>query len=210
MPSCARLRPSCVVLGFDGADAKLTEQYMAEGKLPNLARLAKQGGYARLTPTAPACSMRLRMPSMSSRRGQGCEPFKAVQARQPIQSLLIILEVATGSFTGQGRVHSEQLLQALVKLLEGDLDLLRQAQPFGFAGLNIAALGMGVSPVLEGVHHGHVGPEEKHPLQHVAPCPRCLFIGIESAQTRGEIRRRKQFHPHRGHMTGLLRNLSRF
>ncbi len=43
-----------VVLGFDGADAKLTEQYMAEGKLPNLAKLAKQGGYARLAPTVPA------------------------------------------------------------------------------------------------------------------------------------------------------------
>lgn len=43
-----------VVLGFDGADARLTEAMVAEGKLPHLARLAKQGGYARLAPTVPA------------------------------------------------------------------------------------------------------------------------------------------------------------
>ena len=28
-----------VILGFDGADAALVERYMAEGRLPNLARL---------------------------------------------------------------------------------------------------------------------------------------------------------------------------
>ncbi|NOZ77810.1 MAG: hypothetical protein GXP48_01265 [Acidobacteria bacterium] len=43
-----------IILGFDGADAKLTEQWMAEGKLPHLAELAKIGGYARLDPTIPA------------------------------------------------------------------------------------------------------------------------------------------------------------
>ncbi|MCX7894877.1 MAG: alkaline phosphatase family protein [Thermoanaerobaculum sp.] len=43
-----------VVLGFDGADAVLVEQYLAEGKLPHLAELARAGGYARLTPTVPA------------------------------------------------------------------------------------------------------------------------------------------------------------
>ncbi|MFH1177248.1 MAG: alkaline phosphatase family protein, partial [Acidobacteriota bacterium] len=46
--------PRLVVLGFDGADAKLTEELLAEGKLPNLAKLAARGGYARLTPTVPA------------------------------------------------------------------------------------------------------------------------------------------------------------
>ena len=43
-----------IVLGFDGADSRLTEEWMAEGKLPNLERLAKAGGYARLNPTVPA------------------------------------------------------------------------------------------------------------------------------------------------------------
>ena len=43
-----------IILGFDGADARLTEKWMAEGELPNLARLAEAGGYARLNPTVPA------------------------------------------------------------------------------------------------------------------------------------------------------------
>ncbi|MBD3334766.1 MAG: hypothetical protein GF355_04565, partial [Candidatus Eisenbacteria bacterium] len=42
-----------VVLGFDGADARLVEQWMDEGLLPNLARLRDGGGYSRLLPTNP-------------------------------------------------------------------------------------------------------------------------------------------------------------
>ncbi len=43
-----------IILGFDGADARLTERWMAAGDLPHLAALAKNGGYARLDPTVPA------------------------------------------------------------------------------------------------------------------------------------------------------------
>jgi predicted AlkP superfamily phosphohydrolase/phosphomutase len=43
-----------VVLGFDGADARLTEQYMNEGLLPNLARLRDEGTFAPLGTTTPA------------------------------------------------------------------------------------------------------------------------------------------------------------
>ncbi len=43
-----------IVLGFDGVDAKLTEELLRDGKLPNLAALAEAGGYARLAPTTPA------------------------------------------------------------------------------------------------------------------------------------------------------------
>ncbi len=45
-----------IVLGFDGADAGLVERYMDEGRLPNLARLRKEGTYARLGTTNPAQS----------------------------------------------------------------------------------------------------------------------------------------------------------
>jgi len=41
------------VLGFDGADAHLTEKFMAEGRLPNLSRLRAQGCYAPLGTTTP-------------------------------------------------------------------------------------------------------------------------------------------------------------
>jgi predicted AlkP superfamily phosphohydrolase/phosphomutase len=45
--------PKLVVLGFDGADAHLTEEYMDEGYLPNLARLRETGTYSRLGTTTP-------------------------------------------------------------------------------------------------------------------------------------------------------------
>lgn len=42
-----------VFLGFEGMDAAATEALMAQGKLPNLARLAEQGSYRRLRTTVP-------------------------------------------------------------------------------------------------------------------------------------------------------------
>ncbi|HKB08045.1 MAG TPA: alkaline phosphatase family protein [Candidatus Polarisedimenticolia bacterium] len=42
-----------VILGFDGADAGLVEQYMAEGRLPHLKTLRDGGFYAPLLPTNP-------------------------------------------------------------------------------------------------------------------------------------------------------------
>jgi predicted AlkP superfamily phosphohydrolase/phosphomutase len=43
-----------VFIGFDGQDATITEQMMAEGKLPNLSRLAGRGSYRRLRTTFPS------------------------------------------------------------------------------------------------------------------------------------------------------------
>lgn len=48
--------PRTVVLGFDGAAADRVEKLMADGKLPNLAALAKRGGYSRLATSNPAQS----------------------------------------------------------------------------------------------------------------------------------------------------------
>ncbi|MGD1009061.1 MAG: alkaline phosphatase family protein [Candidatus Aminicenantales bacterium] len=45
-----------VILGLDGMEPTLAEKFMAEGKLPNLARLRKDGTYARLRTTTPAIS----------------------------------------------------------------------------------------------------------------------------------------------------------
>jgi predicted AlkP superfamily phosphohydrolase/phosphomutase len=45
-----------VILGLDGLEPTLAEKFMAEGKLPNLARLKKEGSYARLRTTTPAIS----------------------------------------------------------------------------------------------------------------------------------------------------------
>lgn len=45
--------PKVVVLGFDGADPSLVRRYMAEGAMPNFARLEKQGGFQDLRVTNP-------------------------------------------------------------------------------------------------------------------------------------------------------------
>jgi predicted AlkP superfamily phosphohydrolase/phosphomutase len=48
------LAEKVIVLGFDGVDARYTERWMNEGKLPNLARLRATGTFRPLRPTVPA------------------------------------------------------------------------------------------------------------------------------------------------------------
>src|SRR6266849_9233862 len=43
-----------IVIGFDGADAHYTEQWMNDGKLPNMAKLRAAGTFRPLRPTVPA------------------------------------------------------------------------------------------------------------------------------------------------------------
>ena len=45
-----------VILGLDGMEPSLAEKFMAEGKLPNLARLKKEGAYSKLETTIPSIS----------------------------------------------------------------------------------------------------------------------------------------------------------
>src|SRR5437763_3449254 len=53
-PAVALARQKVIVVGFDGVDARYTERWMNEGKLPNLARLRAEGTFRPLRPTVPA------------------------------------------------------------------------------------------------------------------------------------------------------------
>src|SRR5438045_8472524 len=53
-PVTACASQKVIVLGFDGVDARYTEKWMNEGKLPNLARLRAPGTFRPLRPTVPA------------------------------------------------------------------------------------------------------------------------------------------------------------
>lgn len=53
-PLAAEAPKKMIILGFDGADAKLTEKWMDEGKLPNLAKLRAEGTFSHLRPTIPS------------------------------------------------------------------------------------------------------------------------------------------------------------
>src|SRR5712691_797806 len=52
--SASAAQQKVIVLGFDGVDARYTERWMNEGKLPNLARLRAIGTFRPLRPTLPA------------------------------------------------------------------------------------------------------------------------------------------------------------
>lgn len=60
-----------VVVGLDGQDPELTDQFLAEGLLPNFEKLRSQGGYVRLDTTLPAES-----PVAWSSFQTGCNPGK--------------------------------------------------------------------------------------------------------------------------------------
>ena len=49
----AEAKPKVVIIGFDGADARLVERWMDEGQLPNLAALREDGTFSPLQPTNP-------------------------------------------------------------------------------------------------------------------------------------------------------------
>src|SRR5437660_4987430 len=53
-PIAAASEQKVIVLGFDGVDARYTEQWKNEGKLPNLAKLRAAGTFRPLLPTTPA------------------------------------------------------------------------------------------------------------------------------------------------------------
>src|SRR3954470_7946910 len=54
VPLAALAKEKVIVLGFDGVDARYTEQWMNEGKLPNLAKLRAQGTFRPRRQTVPA------------------------------------------------------------------------------------------------------------------------------------------------------------
>src|SRR2546423_11637892 len=54
LPTLRAAQQKVIVLGFDGVDAKYTERWMNEGRLPNLARLRDMGTFRPLRPTLPA------------------------------------------------------------------------------------------------------------------------------------------------------------
>jgi len=60
-----------VIVGLDGLEPSLAEKFMAEGKLPHLSLLKKDGTYTRLQTTTPAIS-----PVAWSSFMTGCEPSK--------------------------------------------------------------------------------------------------------------------------------------
>ncbi|MBN2561198.1 MAG: alkaline phosphatase family protein [Phycisphaerae bacterium] len=113
-----------VVLGLDGMEPTLTEKYMAEGKLPNLAKLAEQGTYKRLGTTLPPLT-----PVAWSTFLTGCNPgkhnifdFLTVDRRHYLPELSSV-------YVG-GTTKTLKLGKYLIPLGKPDIRMLRKGKPF--------------------------------------------------------------------------------
>jgi predicted AlkP superfamily phosphohydrolase/phosphomutase len=113
-----------IVVGLDGQDPRLTDRFMAEGRLPNFAKLKDQGTYSRLKTTFPSIS-----PVAWSSFATGTQPGKHnifdfldrdIRTYLPIISSTRIGEVAKFLKLGKWRIP----------LGKPEITLLRKSKPF--------------------------------------------------------------------------------
>ncbi len=119
----ARVR-KIIFLGLDGLDPRLTERWMAEGKLPNLARIAASGSYSRLRTTFPSLS-----PVAWSTFATGVSPAKHNIFDFLDRSLKTYLPQLSSARVGQpDRVL--RLGRLRIPLSRPALELRRKSRPF--------------------------------------------------------------------------------
>lgn len=113
-----------VVLGLDGLEPTLTERYMEEGRLPNLAKLRAQGCYRRLGTTCPPLS-----PVAWSSFSTGTNPGK-----HNIYDFISRNPATYGPTQSSVRVRpsrrSLRLGRWVLPLSRGGVDGLRKSKPF--------------------------------------------------------------------------------
>jgi predicted AlkP superfamily phosphohydrolase/phosphomutase len=127
-----------VIVGFDGMDAGLTEHYLREGKLPNLARLAAAGTFQPLATTTPPIS-----PVAWSSFLTGVNPGK-----HNIYDFLARDPASYRPYLSSARVHPVKrrltLGRLAIPLERPRVELFRKAKPFwhylGDAGVPCAIL----------------------------------------------------------------------
>jgi predicted AlkP superfamily phosphohydrolase/phosphomutase len=113
-----------IIVGLDGQDPNLTERFMAEGKLPNFAKLAAQGSYRRLRTTFPAVS-----PVAWSTFSTGVSPAKHNIFDFLDRDLRTYLPVLSSTHIGRAR-RTLSLGRFRIPLSRPDLRLLRKSKPF--------------------------------------------------------------------------------
>lgn len=113
-----------IVIGFDGQDPQLTDRFMAEGKLPNCAKLAAMGSYSRLQTTFPPVS-----PVAWSTFSTGVSPAKHNIFDFLDRDLRTYLPVLSSAFIGRA-TRVLKLGRFRIPLSRPDLRLLRKSKPF--------------------------------------------------------------------------------
>jgi predicted AlkP superfamily phosphohydrolase/phosphomutase len=113
-----------VIVGFDGQDPRLTDRFMAEGKLPNFKRLAEDGCYHPLQSTFPSVS-----PVAWSSFSTGTHPAKHNIYDFLDRDTRTYLPVLSSTrIAGPDRVL--RIGRYRVPLGKPDLRLLRKSRPF--------------------------------------------------------------------------------
>jgi predicted AlkP superfamily phosphohydrolase/phosphomutase len=113
-----------IVLGLDGQDPVLTDQFLEEGILPNFAKLREQGSYVRLETSFPAES-----PVAWSSFQTGCNPGK-----HKVFDFLVpnrkshLPELCSAKVTASGRTLN--LGKYKIPLGKPTIDLGRKSRPF--------------------------------------------------------------------------------
>ncbi len=113
-----------VILGLDGMEPSLAERFMAEGKLPNLSRLARQGCYKKLGTTLPPLS-----PVAWSTFSTGCNPGKhnifdfLTRDKRSYMPVLSSVKIT-------GATRSVKIGPYRIPLGKPDIRMLRRGKPF--------------------------------------------------------------------------------
>lgn len=112
-----------IIVGLDGLDPKLVDQFMADGGLPNLARLQKDGGYHRLATTLPSLSP-VAWSSFQTGVNPGAHNIYDFITRDKRTCLPQLSSTKTES------VAQKALLGILKRANKSSIKLLRGGQPF--------------------------------------------------------------------------------
>lgn len=113
-----------IIVGLDGQDPKLTDRFLAEGKLPNFAKLAAMGSYSRLRTTFPSVS-----PVAWSTFSTGVSPAKHNIFDFLDRDLRTYLPVLSSTHLGPAP-RTLALGRFRIPLSRPDLRLLRKSKPF--------------------------------------------------------------------------------
>ena len=151
-----------ILLGLGGLDPGITEKLMAEGKLPNFARLKEQGSYKRLRTISPRLSTETWSSFATGAKTTGyadSEPFWKILGRHAVDTTIIRVPV---KFSADG--YDGRLIAGTQDLMgtEGHFSLFtRRAVHDSFKSGNRYPL-----VELDGVLHGELaGPGEGIPFQ---------------------------------------------
>jgi predicted AlkP superfamily phosphohydrolase/phosphomutase len=135
-----------VVLGFDGVDAAVTQEMLAAGRLPNLAKLAQQGGFSPLTPTVPAQTP-VSWATFSTGLDPGGHRIFDFLKRDPanlIPTFAVAEETTAPFLLGKGNPFAAGAVPLLLLVVPALL-LMRKSGRLRIAAIALGAVGLGLA-----------------------------------------------------------------